>query len=211
MSAPSATAIVHIEEEVKPLDLNTLDRDTRKWLLDKEQELGNQMIKFGRQGLEVARELYEIRERLLQERAWVPWLKRMGIVTSTAYNLCAMWERSQGELGLAVTGEAIAQGIKIGGVTQRSPFGKYTDVVKLLPSPKKIKSREEAREWLRLAQEKLKEIQIRPPKGKRSRLQSAINGLVDEYMDRKKPVDVEKWLAGVSELFMKRLKDQQGK
>src|ERR1700757_1301725 len=112
-----------------------LEPELRDPFVKKDEEVNEAMSRAGKSLMVVGKKLFEMQQILKAERRFVSWLETK-MPAKTGYRAIGAWKRLQ-ELSPLVAERALAQDIPMFGVTSRSPFGKYTETIKLLPPPPK--------------------------------------------------------------------------
>ena len=114
-------------------DPGELESNIRSEYEKKDAEVRDQMRRMGAAGLKLGKFICDMREILGPERRFVKWLGFL-MPLKTGYRLMGAWMRLK-QLSPAIAERAVAMDLPLFGVTDRAPYGKYTQVIQKLPPP----------------------------------------------------------------------------
>ena|SRR6267378_4327175 len=185
------------------LDVEKLDPAVRDKVMELEKELYVHVGAIGKATLSIGKTLTEIHDLLDPLKLFSYYLNRLSwIPTTTAYRYMAAYKRMGKRLPEMVIEKAIASGMPLFSLSDKRPYGRYTEALEKMPAPPEDEKGAEA--WIYSLRIKVKEIGHRPMRDARDRIATT---LARAYLKNPKG-SVKEWLLGfvplVSALVKKR-------
>ncbi len=130
------------------INIRALDPTRRNQLAKITTGLQKAMQDFATSGLQIGLYLFQAKEMLLPQRAFVPYLNTIpGLSQSAAYRWIAAYENGQKLLPKPILNLALSTGLDLVSTSKDRPFGKYQEAVAKVGIPKSP-SEAEARSFM---------------------------------------------------------------
>lgn len=174
------------------LDLDKLEPEVRGKVEALEHALYSHTAGIAKSVLGIGKTLTELQEVLGPMQLFTYYLNRLAwLSTPTAYRYIAAYKRAKQLLPEAVVEKAIVAGMPLFSIDDKKPYGKYTEVLGLLPEPPS--DEKGAEQWLYALRLKMKEVGHTPKRENGDRI---VTVLARAYLKDPKGT-VREWLRGL--------------